>query len=42
MSCHVIDPTHHPTQKDMPRLPTPLGTFLYTRFRRLPWADRAR
>lgn len=26
----------------MPRLPTPLGTFLYPRFLRLPWADRAR
>lgn len=28
--------------QDMPRLPTPLGTFLYPRFLRLPWADRAR
>jgi hypothetical protein len=37
---HTHNPTH--TIQDMPRLPTPLGTFLYTRFKRLPWADRAR
>lgn len=35
-------PTTHPYRsQDMPRLPTPLGTFLYPRFLRLPWADRA-
>lgn len=30
-----------PIFQDLPRLPTPLGTFLYTRFQRLPLADRA-
>jgi uncharacterized protein with NAD-binding domain and iron-sulfur cluster len=30
-----------PIFQDLPRLPTPLGTFLYTRFTRLPLLDRA-
>lgn len=29
-----------PIFQDLPRLPTPLGTFLYTHFQRLPWSDR--
>lgn len=29
-----------PIFQDLPRLPTPLGTFLYTRFQRLPLGDR--
>ncbi len=29
-----------PIFQDLPRLPTPLGTFLYTRFHRLPLIDR--
>jgi uncharacterized protein with NAD-binding domain and iron-sulfur cluster len=29
-----------PIFQDLPRLPTPLGTFLYTQFQRLPWSDR--
>lgn len=29
-----------PIFQDEPRLPTPLGTFLYTRFKRLPLVDR--
>lgn len=29
-----------PIFQDMPRLPTPLGTFLYTQFQRLPLVDR--
>ena len=29
-----------PIFQDMPRLPTPLGTFIYTQFQRLPLADR--
>jgi uncharacterized protein with NAD-binding domain and iron-sulfur cluster len=29
-----------PIFQDLPRLPTPLGTFLYTRFERLPLGDR--
>ncbi|MBW4575732.1 MAG: FAD-dependent oxidoreductase [Aphanothece sp. CMT-3BRIN-NPC111] len=29
-----------PIFQDLPRLPTPLGTFLYTQFRRLPLIDR--
>lgn len=29
-----------PIFQQEPWLPAPLGTFLYTRFRRLPWADR--
>lgn len=29
-----------PIFQDKPRLPTPLGTFLYTRFQRLPLVDR--
>jgi uncharacterized protein with NAD-binding domain and iron-sulfur cluster len=29
-----------PIFQDCPRLPTPLGTFLYTRFKRLPLIDR--
>ncbi len=30
-----------PIFQELPRLPTPLGTFLYTRFTRLPLIDRA-
>ncbi|MBD1837627.1 FAD-dependent oxidoreductase [Coleofasciculus sp. FACHB-64] len=29
-----------PIFQDLPRLPTPLGTFLYTQFKRLPLSDR--
>ncbi len=29
-----------PIFQDLPRLPTPLGTFLYTQFKRLPLIDR--
>ncbi|MDF5729763.1 MAG: FAD-dependent oxidoreductase [Rhizonema sp. PD38] len=29
-----------PIFQDLPRLPTPLGTFLYTQFKRLPLVDR--
>ena len=29
-----------PIFQDLPRLPTPLGTFLYTQFQRLPLVDR--
>ena len=29
-----------PIFQDMPRLPTPLGTFIYTQFKRLPLIDR--
>ena len=29
-----------PIFQDLPRLPTPMGTFLYTQFKRLPLADR--
>ncbi|MEP0873019.1 FAD-dependent oxidoreductase [Trichocoleus desertorum AS-A10] len=29
-----------PIFQDLPRLPTPLGTFLYTQFKRLPLRDR--
>ncbi len=29
-----------PIFQDLPRLPTPLGTFIYTRFQRLPLIDR--
>ncbi|MEE3717440.1 FAD-dependent oxidoreductase [Tumidithrix elongata RA019] len=29
-----------PIFQDLPRLPTPLGTFLYTSFKRLPLSDR--
>ncbi len=29
-----------PIFQDLPRLPTPLGTFLYTNFKRLPLSDR--
>ncbi|BAY32043.1 amine oxidase [Nostoc carneum NIES-2107] len=29
-----------PIFQDLPRLPTPLGTFLYTKFQRLPLIDR--
>ncbi|BAZ38259.1 amine oxidase [Calothrix sp. NIES-4101] len=29
-----------PIFQDLPRLPTPLGTFLYTQFQRLPFIDR--
>ncbi|MGJ3248068.1 MAG: hydroxysqualene dehydroxylase [Elainellaceae cyanobacterium] len=29
-----------PIFQEMPRLPTPLGTFLYTQFKRLPLSDR--
>lgn len=29
-----------PIFQDEPRLPTPLGTFIYTRFKRLPLSDR--
>ncbi len=29
-----------PIFQDLPRLPSPLGTFLYTRFHRLPLSDR--
>ncbi|NEP12326.1 MAG: FAD-dependent oxidoreductase [Symploca sp. SIO2C1] len=29
-----------PIFQDLPRLPTPLGTFLYTKFKRLPLIDR--
>jgi uncharacterized protein with NAD-binding domain and iron-sulfur cluster len=29
-----------PIFQDLPRLPTPLGTFAYTRFKRLPLSDR--
>eukprot|EP00741_Cyanophora_paradoxa_P014092 tig00020734_g13603.t1 len=29
-----------PIFQDLPRLPTPLGTFIYTKFKRLPLADR--
>jgi uncharacterized protein with NAD-binding domain and iron-sulfur cluster len=32
--------TISPIFQDMPRLPTPLGTFLYTQFQRLPLVDR--
>jgi uncharacterized protein with NAD-binding domain and iron-sulfur cluster len=30
-----------PIFQDEPRLPTPLGTFIYTKFKRLPLSDRA-
>ncbi len=30
-----------PIFQDEPRLPTPLGTFIYTQFKRLPLSDRA-
>ena len=29
-----------PIFQDLPRLPTPLGTFIYTQFKRLPLVDR--
>jgi uncharacterized protein with NAD-binding domain and iron-sulfur cluster len=29
-----------PLFQQLPRLPAPLGTFVYTQFQRLPWSDR--
>jgi len=43
ISLSSLPPSLPPSlRQDLPRLPTPLGTFLYTRFQRLPLADRAR